>query len=305
MGSLNSLALAGAVAMVATSAALSTVAHAADLMPPPMVAPPPPPVGGYVGGGLYLRGDIGVGAVGYNDLDIRVNGADPASVAGVSSFQTHKSTSNANFFAGVGVGYQFNNFLRFDVTGEMRGGSITGRDSIAYNFGTPTRQTNSYRGNLTSYVGLLNGYFDLGTWNCLTPFVGAGIGFASNRISDLGDNGIQDFYAGAGGAYSGSGASYGFSDGGSKTSFAWALMAGVAYDVNPNLKLELGYRYLNLGDGPTLAMHGASGALTNPSSSVSFKKIDSHDVKIGMRWMFNDPNCCGPTAMAAPLVRKY
>ena len=305
MSSLNSLALAGAVAIVATSAAFVPSVFAADLMPPPMVAPPPPPVGGYVGGGLYLRGDIGVGALGYNDLDVRLNGANPMADAGVSAFSTHKSNGNTNFFAGVGVGYQFNNFLRFDVTGELRGGTLTGRDSISYDYGTPTRQINSYRGNMSSLVALFNGYFDLGTWNCLTPFVGAGIGFASHRIGDFTDNGAQDFYAGPGGARSGTGTSFGYSDGATKTNFAWALMAGLAYDVNPNLKLELGYRYLNMGDGPSMVMHGASGAFGNPSYTVQVKKLDSHDIKIGMRWMFNDPNCCGPTAQMAPLMRKY
>ena len=28
---------------------------------------------------------------------------------------------------------------------------------------------------------------------------------------------------------------------------AWALMAGIAYDVSPNAKIDMGYRYVNLG----------------------------------------------------------
>ena len=55
---------------------------------------------------------------------------------------------------------------------------------------------------------------------------------------------------------------------------------------------------------------GAAGLLTNPSSSVRFKGIDSHDIRIGMRWNFSDPSCCGPVEKPvayapAPTVRKY
>ena len=63
-----------------------------------------------------------------------------------------------------------------------------------------------------------------------------------------------------------------------------------------------------MGDGPVMALAGANGVLANPSYSVGYKTIDSHDLKIGMRWMFNDPNCCGPSApqmASAPLIRKY
>jgi opacity protein-like surface antigen len=34
-----------------------------------------------------------------------------------------------------------------------------------------------------------------------------------------------------------------------KFGFAWALMAGVAYDLTTHAKLDLGYHYLNLGQG--------------------------------------------------------
>lgn len=303
MSSLKTLAFAGAVAVVATSAALSSSAVAADLMPPPMIAPPPPPMAGG-SGGLYLRGDIGVGTLSADDLDLRLNGqAVAAGSLGYTSVNKKSSSGDSAFFVGAGIGYQFNSFLRFDATIERRSGTLHGSDALSYvNGGITTNQTNNHSVNMTSYVGLLNGYIDLGTWNCLTPYVGAGIGFANNRFANYTDNGIQQVGAGA------PGTSFAYAAPASKTNLAWALMAGVAYDVNPNLKLELGYRYLNMGDGPVMALAGANGVLANPSYSVGYKTIDSHDLKIGMRWMFNDPNCCGPSApqmASAPLIRKY
>ncbi len=32
-----------------------------------------------------------------------------------------------------------------------------------------------------------------------------------------------------------------------RTNFSFALMSGIAYDIAPHLKLDIGYRYLNMG----------------------------------------------------------
>jgi opacity protein-like surface antigen len=305
MGSLKTLALAGAMAVGAF-----TAAKAADfpLAPPP--PPPPEPVAlrGAVGGGWYLRGDVGVGAQSYDKLDVTVNGVNPAVLANVTSFRTVAPQRSVATFAGLGVGYQFNSWLRVDVTGEYRGAAFNGRDHVGYlgGGGIPVQQINNYRADIATFVGLVNAYVDLGTWNCLTPYLGAGIGFANHRINGFTDTGLN---RPAGQQFDN--ISYAYGDSASKTNLAWALMAGVSYDVTSNLKLDVGYRYLNMGDGPSIGLNGAAGALVNPSSAVRFKRIDSHDFRIGMRWNFNDPNCCGvkeqPVAYepAPHVIRKY
>ena len=291
MGSLKILALAGAMA-VGTLAS----ANAADLFasaPPP---PPPEPLGltGTISSGVYLRGDVGVGQLNidkYSQRDVDLAGG---TYLGKSSNQT--------FFAGLGIGYRVNNWFRFDVTGEYRGASSIGvTDSLTYDSGFGIiQQTNTYKGNLTSLVTLFNGYIDLGTWNCLTPYIGAGIGYASNRISGLTDQGI--IFAGGP-----SSATLGTASNGEKGNLAWALMAGVGYEVNKNLTLELGYRYLKLGDAQSGYIRNAF--LPESYAPLKAKTIDSHDFKIGMRWNFGDPDCCGPkeqpVAFAPPVVRKY
>ncbi|CAN5283847.1 outer membrane beta-barrel protein [soil metagenome] len=299
MGSLKTFALAGALALGASAATAADLAY-----PPP---PPPDPLGlkGTISSGFYLRGDIGVGSQSYDELDVKLNGGPVIQTTGVTSFTTVKPDRGFAAFAGVGIGYQFNSYLRFDLTGEYRGASFNGRDQLSYNFGVPTNQTNIYRADVATFVGLVNAYIDLGTWNCLTPYLGVGIGVASHTVNGLSDNGINQ----AVGAQFAN-ASYAYGDSATKTDFAWALMAGVSYDVTSNLKLDIGYRYLNMGDGPTIGLGGANGLLAGPSSSVRFKGIDSHDVRIGMRWNFSDPSCCGPVERPiayapAPTVRKY
>lgn len=289
MGSLKTFALAGAMALSAAA-----MANAADLGPglPP---PPPEPLGlkGTIGSGWYLRGDIGVGL---QSVD-KYEQSDVAAFGG-SFFGKTEETA---FFGGVGAGYRFNNWFRVDGTLEYRGGASVGVSDSIYNPFAGGTQTNTYKGNLSSMVALFNAYVDLGTWNCLTPYLGAGIGVARNEISGLTDQGIvfanQPF-----GPVS---PTLGTAGSGDETGLAWALMAGLGYEVNKNLTLEVGYRYLNLGDAKSGPIRNAF--LAESYAPLKAKSIDSHDFKIGMRWNFGDPDCCGPVEQPvyAPVVRKY
>ena len=82
---------------------------------------------------------------------------------------------------------------------------------------------------------LANAFVDLGTWNCFTPFVGFGIGGAYNQLADFVD--IRELAKPASASDANS----------AEWHFAWALYAGVAYNVSKNLKVDLTYRYLNYG----------------------------------------------------------
>ena len=111
MRSVKYLVAAGAASL------LSSVAFAAD-MPSIMPAPPmyaPPPVEDF--GGWYLRGDIGFS----NQKVKNVLDTNSAAYNNVAVTQT-SSFGSAGIF-GVGVGYQFNNWFRADVTGQYRGNS--------------------------------------------------------------------------------------------------------------------------------------------------------------------------------------
>jgi opacity protein-like surface antigen len=287
MGSLKTFALAGAMALGASAAAAADLAYPAP--------PPPEPLGlkGTISSGFYLRGDIGVG-------ELNVSKYSQEGIDSTPGGRFFGETKNHSVFAGVGIGYRFNNWLRFDGTVEYRGAGqigVSDRVDFAANGGV-AQLSNTYKGNLSSIVTLFNGYVDLGTWNCLTPYIGAGIGYASNRITGLTDQG----------ALTGSltGSTLGTAGSGTKSGVAWALMAGLGYEVNKNLTLEIGYRYLNLGDAQSGRIQNAF--LPDNYAPLKAKDIDSHDIKIGMRWNFGEPDCCGPVERPiayAPTVRKY
>lgn len=285
-------------------------AQAADLLPPLPPEPLPPPI--EIGGGWYLRGDVGVGATQFNKIvTTQEGGALPA------GYRVDETSISDSYFAGAGVGYQFNAFLRGDITAEYRGGNhLRFTDSadtyrnfngvsvptfdkngaeVFENTGKPWKSIDSYNANLASVVVMANGYIDLGTWYGVTPYVGGGVGSAFHRVS-----GFSDF--GAGGAQGG----YGFAPEKHFTNFAWNAQAGLAYSVTPNLKLEVGYRYMNLGDSKLGTIKCFNSGCNVPFSYVA-KDITSHDVKIGMRWLLGGVAVAPlpPVYEPEPIVRKY
>ena len=327
MGRMRALLLAGAAAIVPCAA------FAADLPPPPLAEPAPyiAPAAIAEFSGWYLRGDVGIGISDRPKLktlpDPILTGTPPAGVVFTSAptYGFQNQDLSASGLIDVGVGYQFNNWLRFDVTGEYRGvgGHLNGIDQ--YNTvgiytppapGAPSPYTGSlrnfYSGHISSIVLMANGYVDLGSWNGLTPYVGAGVGVSHNMLRGLSDNGFNYVTVGT------PAVSTGYPTGGywsnhSNTTFAWALMAGLSYNVTSNAKLELGYRYMNLGSFKSGAGHcflaggGVGGPATGCGYTVQTQRLGSHDFRIGMRWMLND-SAPAPVHYAAepgPIIRKF
>jgi opacity protein-like surface antigen len=256
----------GLVASLAANAA-----RAADYyQPPPQpVYIQPPPVIEEFASAWYLRGDVGLGMMRSNQMEYIQNPATPP-----NDFKIENSSIGNAFFVGGGVGYEFNNWLRFDGTAEYRS------KAPVYAFGSYVAACNNpiaggscldtYQGYVSSWVFLANAYVDLGTWNCFTPFVGAGIGAARNTLSDFTDVNVPTGGRGIGRNTS-------------EWHPAWALHAGVAYNVTKNFKVELAYRYLDLGSvSDSIDCIGGCNA-----DSYKFNRLTSQDIKLGLRW-----TCC-------------
>ena len=201
-------------------------ALAAD-MPVPVMPAPVEPVSSW-----YLRGDVGVGAMHADGVTYLPNPNNNP-----SDFTIQSVGIGDQSFLNAGIGYEVNNWLRLDVTGEYR-------TKAAFNFwgGYTTACPNPfaqcldvYNGYISSLVFLANAYIDIGTWYGLTPFIGAGVGTAGNQMSGFSDVGIPTGGSGVGPTVT-------------QWNLAWAIHAGLSYAVTENLKLELAYRYLNMGN---------------------------------------------------------
>jgi opacity protein-like surface antigen len=272
--------------LIATGAVtLSTAAFAADLpiAAPPMYAPPPPADFG----GWYLRGDIGMTNQRASDLTL-------TSAPFPAGFQTTGLGFDSSPLFDLGVGYQFNNWFRADVIGQWRGkANLHGSQFSTLGAAFPGFTANdNYSGSKSETVVMVNGYVDLGTWWCVTPFIGAGIGASYNQISGFRDDGV--IYNNGVLANS---VTFGADAG--KWNFAWALHAGLGYKVTPNVTIELAYSYMNLGNAVTGLTNSFDGVTVVNGSGFTLKDITSNDLKLGVRWNFDVPQPVAP-----PLIRK-
>jgi opacity protein-like surface antigen len=243
----------------AVAAMISTAAFGADLpQPPPIYQPVAEPC---CAGGWYLRGDVGVGITNKFSLTYLPS---PPDVGNGFVFDQHSEADTT--FYDIGLGYEINNWLRFDVTATYRDRTQINARGV---YNPITGQGDAYQGYLKSWVFLANGYIDLGTWNCLTPFIGAGVGTAYNQMADLVDMGIGTTGAG-------------FGRNSTNWSLAYAFYAGVDYAVTQNFSVELAYRYLNYGS-VTDTVDCIGGC--HPDS-YKFGNLSSNDLMLGMRWRF-------------------
>ncbi|MPZ38021.1 MAG: outer membrane beta-barrel protein [Rhizobiales bacterium] len=274
MGPTKMLAFAGA----ATALMTTTAATAADFP----IAPGPayPPV--IETSGWYLRGDIGM-------TNQKVKTLDNVLFPGTPDLVHHDKNFESGMLFGIGAGYKVNNWFRFDVTGEYRGETgFHGFDTWTDFDGNP--RFNNYTGKKSEWLVMANAYLDLGTWWRITPFIGAGVGWSYNTIHSFRDAGTAPD---GGGGFA---PTMAFAKAGSKSNLAWALHAGLSYEVTKSFSVELAYRYLNLGDavsGDIIAFDGTN----NFNNPMHFKDITSHDVKFGLRWMLQPEPTYQPPLM--------
>jgi len=284
---LKSIVLAGAAAFV-----MIPGAFAADLGPlaPPVMPRVQAPVEEFASG-WYLRGDVGVGRQKFESFDFTQTNT---AFVWPASWRIDQKDLKDTTFVGIGIGFQWNSWMRADVTAEYRQSTKGKAIGSFTEFCPGGRCFDVYDFDHQSSVFLANAYLDLGTWWCLTPFVGVGVGAARHEVAAIHDVGfISDGTTG-----------FGLADkDNSNWQFAWAVHAGVGFKVSNNLSLEIAYRYLNMGNADTAVVNCNSAGCANtggPAAFYTLTNLDSHDFKLGMRWLLNEP----APAYAPPLMRK-
>lgn len=226
--------------------ALAIVALSACAVParaadlPSLLQPVPLPVQEFASG-WYLRGDLGY----------RINSVDGAS-SRLAPAITGTSIDDS-YAVGGGFGYKAG-WFRMDVTADW-----SNRTSFLANTTIPS----DYRMKIEAVTTLANLYLDLGTWGGFTPYIGAGAGMSWLRTSDVFsvsypvDNLPKEGH----------------------WDFAWAAMAGVAYNLTPSLLFDMSYRYLQMGDAITTGDVWVN--------QISIRDPQSHEFRIGIRYNLN------------------
>ncbi|MEM1285248.1 MAG: acyloxyacyl hydrolase [Pseudomonadota bacterium] len=263
MGKSSKSLFIGAIA----SALMASTAYSADLIPPPVVEFEPEYE---VGGNLYLRGFVGFSNQHVDELDSPTYRA----LAGTGRYEVLNQSFESGGIAGLGIGYRVNEYFRADITAEYR--MRTGFHGLDRIGDTPTTwdRTNQYDANKSEYVFLANAFLDAPSYHGISPYVGAGIGASYTMITEF----VDSNPANPGVAYA--------SDNG-EWAFAWALYAGLGYEVSENLTLDFGYRYLHLGDAESgdLIDYDGTNLSFNP---LEFNGLSSHDFTLGLRWNFGE-----------------
>ena len=264
-----------AIIAAGTATLISSAAFAADMGMPPPAPQYQPPAAVAESSGWYLRGDVGVGVQTFNQFDLGPPSGVPATWA-VNQTNIQDAT-----IAGFGVGYELNNWLRFDVTGEYRtqaafsaiGSYSPGTCTVVGVTGTCF---DTFNGGFSAAVFMANAYIDLGTWWCITPYFGGGVGGAYDRISGVNDIGpLPPGTIGFGYAPSNS----------SSWNLAWNVQAGLTYNVTNSFKVDFSYRYLNMGSPQSGNIFCQNTGSTGACNFFNLHDISSQDFRIGLRWM--------------------
>jgi opacity protein-like surface antigen len=207
----------------------------------------------------YLRGDTSYSWMDAGELSAAITPFGSASL-------------DNTWGVGGGIGYYFGRGVRGDVTYEWRGTTdVHGTGAFATDFDVRTS------------VILANLYYDFRPYERFTPYVGVGVGAAHHSSS--------------GGTITGCGGC-GPYDGGDNWSAAGAVMAGFsfridrgghapvsikdgpAYDEPGRLHLDVGYRFLYLGDARTGGIIGA----VVPTPGPRLDDVTAQEIRVGLRW---------------------
>ncbi len=277
MSKTSRLLLASAMAVVFTPLAS---ALAADYDPPIIVDKAPEFVPVEVGNGWYLRGDIGYtfGTEAEGPISYRMFNAGVYTPAATSI-----SAFDDNYTWGVGAGYQFNRWLRADATFDGQENDFASIAAVAAPCaggavgdvcGVGIAST------ATTYSVLANVYGDLGTYAGFTPYVGAGAGMSRVRWNDVASlqtcvgPGCPAVPAPVINSHNGE----------ASWRFTYALMAGLAYNVSKNLKVDVGYRYKNIAGGDMFNFDAASAAAGATGIQATDDGFSQHEVRVGLRY---------------------
>ncbi len=252
-----------ATAALTTAVCLAAPAFAADLyggsvkdVPVVMASP----------GHCYFRGDVGYSWS--RNPDVKFTQTDPVT----SVFLTEAASASMDdaWLVGGGLGCSAGpRGLRGELMLDWRGDRDV-RGTLAAPSGA------AFATSVQSLTLMFNAYYDLMQFGGFTPYVGAGVGVAHNDLGSVtftGDPTLSNTLNGA-----------------DKWSLAWSLMAGVGYQISQRVTLDLGYRYIDMGDVRSSRVD-SSGFNGNPPLRVD--DLTAHEFKVGLRFAFGGgAPCC-------------
>ncbi|MBB3996930.1 outer membrane protein [Aureimonas pseudogalii] len=240
--------------------ATASLAAAADIQSAPEISVSAAPAR------FYVRADLAYDL--RSDLDLSGSVATPAGSVPAGLGMGHVDEGLAG---GLGLGFQAVDWLRADATVRYSEPDV--------DFSVPVLCLSAALcgasrapGEVRAVELMGNVYADLGTVAGFTPYLGGGLGAVHLSYGD--------------GAFDLGGAGAAPVAGQQSWRFAYALSAGVAYDVTPAMALDLGYRYLDVEGGEASSFAVPTPGLTGFETSGHDDGFDRHSIQIGLRYRF-------------------
>ena len=243
-----------------------------------------PPVMRGAAGPCYFRGDVGYSwsrspdaswAVTNKTVDYTVP-ATPVTTYSYAGDTVTDTKLDNTAFGGVGLGCgSGSRGMRGEVMLSQTGNR--GFEGTPLNYtvtninggpASPAPIVDPMHTSIKSTTLMVNVYKDLGSFGPVTPYLGAGVGVAYNKMGDVyftdNPNLTNSIH------------------GDSRLSLAWSLMAGIGYQLNERAILDVGYRYMDYGKAQSGQIDSAG--FVNPI--VHINDIAAHEFKVGLRYHF-------------------
>ncbi len=271
----KTLLLSAALVLGSALGASAADLYGGGLKDAPVMAPMPAPSAGW-----YARIDGGYSW--YTNPSITIEDECTA----------HDTKMDGAWSIGGGIGRYFGRGFRGDITVDHLFDADTKTAIYACDC-----HIGDTKFDFSSTVVLANLYYDFNRGGRFGPYIGAGIGFAHNETS-------------GGSIVSECGCDEGSFDKGSSNHFAAAAMAGVSWKIRGGettyvgglkdapvavtsgnaLWLDVGYRFLYLGDVKTgdIAWAPDNGVDTPPETvDPHVKNLTAHQIRVGLRYDIN------------------
>lgn len=225
----------------------------------------------------YLRGDLGYAWHRDPDMHEFIDG---------NRYDLSNGQIDETWTVGGGVGIYFSERFRADITYDRRFAADVDADQNTgiINSGGVTMGPGTRTFDVTSNVVLANFYYDLRMHRGIDPYVGFGLGWARNSTSN--------------GSWTACGCT-GTIEGADTDEFAWAIMAGVTVGLGGHgdmgsvkdgfsggsrdngWKLDVGYRYLDLGEARTGDLIGNNVPV---GGDPVIEDLNAHEFRVGLRY---------------------
>lgn len=199
--------------------------------------------------GVYVSGKLGFAVV----PDLTATGSSWTGTWNDDiSFNTGMAINGA-------IGYEFAPFrTEFELGYQKNDADYSDGTEIYRGIPLPHYRYDFADGNVNTTTYMANGYYDFKLGNGFTPYLGAGLGLATVKLSDMRNESWHH--------------SYGDSD----TVFAYQFMIGASYALDKNWALDLSYRYVGT----------ANSSSDNGWGTKTDFEFYSHNFLLGGRYTF-------------------